>query len=175
MLIRATDSKGLDIMTWFQYMTSDVQFKEKDNEYELAYTVGEALEKGFPLTDKQKTYPANLRIITHLEGYDTVGFSVQPFEKYSVDMRDTDKQYCAFMWYISTKQQAEGLLHYLQDHMQQSNEVELWHLFQGPHTNKPYEIETKTTIVSFEELTTEILYELYHNCEDAPSCLIVQK
>jgi hypothetical protein len=31
------------------------------------------------------------------------------------------------------------------------------------NTNKPYEIETKTTIVSFEELTTEILYELLEN------------
>ena len=162
-------------MTWFEYMTSNVPFKEKENEYELEYTVAEAIEKGIPLSAKERTYPPQVRIIKQLDGYDTVGFSVKSFEKYSMDMRDTDKQYCAFMWYISTKQQAEGLLHYLQDHMQQSNEVELWHLFQGPHTNKPYEIETKTTIVSFEELTTEILYEFFHNCEDAPSCLIVQK
>ena len=162
-------------MTWFEYLTSNVPFKEKENEYELEYTVAEAIEKGIPLSAKERTYPPQVRIIKQLDGYDTVGFSVQPFEKYSMDMRDTDKQYCAFMWYISTKQQAEGLLHYIQDHMEQSNEVELWHLFQGPHTNKPYEIETKTTIVSFEELTTEILYEFFHNCKDVPSCLIVQK
>ena len=120
-------------MTWFEYMTSNVPFKEKENEYELEYTVAEAIEKGIPLSAQERTYPPQVRIIKQLDGYDTVGFSVQPFEKYSMDMRDTDKQYCAFMWYISTKQQAEGLLHYLQDHMQQSNEVELWHLFQSTH------------------------------------------
>ena len=102
-------------MTWFQYMTSNVPFKEKENEYELEYTVAEAIEKGIPLSAKERTYPPQVRIIKQLDGYDTVGFSVQPFEKYSMDMRDTDKQYCAFMWYISTKQQAEGLLHYIQE------------------------------------------------------------
>ena len=96
-------------MTWFEYMTSNVPFKEKENEYELEYTVAEAIEKGIPLSAKERTYPPQVRIIKQLDGYDTVGFSVQPFEKYSMDMRDTDKQHCAFMWYISTKQQAEGL------------------------------------------------------------------
>ena len=162
-------------MTWFEYMTSNVPFKEKENEYELEYTVAEAIEKGIPLSAKERTYPPQVRIIKQLDGYDTVGFSVKSFEKYSMDMRDTDKQHCAFMWYISTKQQAEGLLYYIQDHMEQSNEIELWHLFQGAHTSKPYEIETKTMIISFKELTAEVIYEFYHNCEDAPSCLIVQK
>lgn len=82
-------------MTWFQYMTGDVPFAEKENEYVLAYTVAEALEKGIALSDREKSYPPNVRIIKQLDGYDTVGFSVRPFEKYSVDMRDTEKAFCA--------------------------------------------------------------------------------
>ena len=162
-------------MTWFQYMTSDVPFAEKENEYILEYTVAEAIEKGIPLSSREKSYPPNVRILKQLEGYDTVGFSVQSFEKYSFDMRDTDKAYCAFMWYIGTIQQAEGLLNYLQVHMEQSNEVELWHLFQGSHTHKPYEIDTKTTIVLLEEATVEIIYKFFHDYENAPCCLIIRK
>ena len=92
-------------MTWFEYMTSNVPFKEKENEDELEYTVAEAIEKGIPLSAKERTYPPQVRIIKQLDGYDTVGFSVKPFEKYSMDMRDTDKQYCAFMWYNKKEQE----------------------------------------------------------------------
>lgn len=161
-------------MTWFQYMTGDVPFAEKENEYVLAYTVAEALEKGIALSDREKSYPPNVRIIKQLDGYDTVGFSVRPFEKYSVDMRDTEKAFCADLWYISTLQQAEGLLHYLQDYMKQNHEVEIWHLFQGSHTHKPYEIETKTRSVSLSALTAELLYQFFLDCDNAPQCIVVR-
>ena len=38
-------------MTWFQYMTSDSPFKEKENEYMLDITIEEALAKGIALPE----------------------------------------------------------------------------------------------------------------------------
>ncbi|MBQ2994754.1 MAG: hypothetical protein IJD56_04570, partial [Peptococcaceae bacterium] len=60
-------------------------------------------------------------------------------------------------------------------HMKQSSEVEVWHLFQGAHTDKPYEIATKTTIVSLDDLTAEMIYKFFDDYESAPCCMIVQK
>ncbi len=90
-------------------------------------------------------------------------------------MRDTEKAYCADIWYMGTLKKAEILLQYLHGHMEQSDEVELWHLFQGSHTDKPYEIATKITTVLLNELTAETIYEFFNHYENAPCCMIVKK
>jgi len=162
-------------LTWFEYMTSDVPFKEKENEYLFSGTIGEAMEQGIALPDWCKKYELHRRILLSLDGEAEAGFSITPFEKDSCDMRDTDKLYCAMIWYMGTLKKAETLLGYLQEHMKQSSEVEVWHLFQGAHTDKPYEIATKTTIVSLDDLTAEMIYKFFDDYESAPCCMIVQK
>lgn len=162
-------------MTWFQYMTSDSPFKEKENEYMLDITIGEALAKGIALPEWHKNYPDTCRIQLELEGCNDKGFSVSSFEKYSCDMRDTDKQFCAMLWYISTPEQAEGLLEYLKEHLKTGEDVELWYVFQGDHTDKPYVIETKTVTVPLEQLSAAAIHHFYNNVQDAPACMIVTR
>ena len=162
-------------LTWFEYMTSDVPFKEKENEYLFSGTIGEAMEQGITLPDWCKKYELHRKILLSLDGEAEAGFFIKPFEKNSCDMRDTDKLYCAEIWYMGTLKKSEILLGYLQEHMKQSNEVELWHLSQWTHTDKPYEIATKTTIVSLDDLTAEMIYAFFDDYKSAPGCMIVQK
>ena len=161
-------------MTWIQYMTSNVPFKEKENEYLLDITIGEALEKGIELPEWHKKYTSAHRILLQLAGYDEAGFSIHPFEKDSVDLRDTDKAFCAEIWWIDTEAKAEGLLRYIREYMQKCNEIELWYLFQGLHTDKPYKEATRYKNVSLEHLNAAVLNEFFGNYEDTPACLLVR-
>ena len=139
-------------MTWIQYMTSNVPFKEKENEYLLDITIGEALEK----PGWHKKYTSDQRVLLHLDGHDESGFSIQPFEKDSQDMRDTDKAFCAEIWWIDTEAKAEGLLRYIREYMQ------------------PYKEATRYKNVSLEHLNAAVLNEFFGNYEDTPACLLVR-
>ena len=55
-------------LTWFEYMTSDVPFKEKENEYLFSGTIGEAMEQGITLPDWCKKYELHRKILLSLDG-----------------------------------------------------------------------------------------------------------
>ena len=71
-------------LTWFEYMTSDVPFKEKENEYLFSGTIGEAMEQGITLPDWCKKYELHRKILLSLDGEAEAGFFIKPFESINI-------------------------------------------------------------------------------------------
>lgn len=129
-------------MSCILYLASDTPLPLRENPHEKLLSVREALALGitdlpdFLLSaDFDKDQPdvvlyADRDVVIHEDGTVEDGnfpddFSVFPTEK-DISMQ-TKKPYCAQIQWHFTRERAEGLILYLKEQLQDTEDVELWH------------------------------------------------
>ena len=162
---------------FFQYMASDVPFQDKKDENILNIRMRDAVEQGLKLPDwctpefYSYEHNKNQRIQLKIDENNNATFTVRSFEKDDADIMDTDKAYFASLRWIDTEEKAENLIQYLRYHLQFTDEVELWFLYQGPEYDQ---IECET--VQIDDLRADELKDFYDDFTlDSPRRMIVHR
>lgn len=164
---------------FFQYMTSNVPFRNQADTNILNIRMRDAAAQGLKLPDwctpefYSYEHNKNQRINLKIDENNNATFAVRSFEKDDADIIDTDKLYFASLKWINTEEKAAVLIQYLREHLQATGEVELCFLYQGPEY-KVDEIECE--IVQIDTLlASEVKAFFEEDTLDMPRRMIVRK
>lgn len=148
-------------MDELMYLASDVPFIERENPHEKYYSINEALSLGlkvsaevlteYPDRDEPGTVEYSDREVFYdmdtgkiIDGDHDDDFSVIVDEEAVVEGIFSRKPHRAYPdWYVLTEGRAGELIRYIREHMEHTDEVELWHISPVLSVPKP-RINTKT-------------------------------
>lgn len=167
-------------MSVLTYLASDYPLEEVKNAHVKQLSVNQALELGIkvpdfllePSFDKDKP-----NVILWVDDEKNFGeISIREFQRADIcDDLYTQKRFLAYLEWDYTESRAENLIRYLQAHLLNAYEIELWRIWLGQWFDDGMP-RIKKHHINIEQLTCLDLEKVFgKNNHEFPECIIVSR
>ncbi|TYQ16754.1 UNVERIFIED_CONTAM: Type I restriction-modification system methyltransferase subunit [Acetivibrio alkalicellulosi] len=172
--------KGRGKMSVLTYIASDYPLIEVENPHIKMLSVNQALEMGIEVTESLLNPSLDRdkpNVILWIDDEKNFGeISIRKLYKEEIyDDINTQKKHCAYLEWEYTENRAKKLIQYIDEHLENSNEIELWNIWLGKWFEEP-KPKLKTYHIHISQLTCSDIEKVFKRKNfEFDECIVVSR